>query len=320
MHGKMPPSDALTSEVIAMDYQAFLEDRKQGIGGSDAACALALDEYRTPRELYGIKTGELPDDFSDNRFTRAGRVLESAIANLYAEQFGVTLRKKLVPMVHPRFPFMRGWLDRTIVGVRAVLEIKNVDGMVFRKSGEWGEPGSDQVPLRYLVQCAHYLAITGYPVAFLGALVGGNDLKRYVIERDLEFEEELIEGEHGFWQHVVKREPPPLDYAHPSALGLVKRLYPGSGGRIIELPNEANELHLQVIEGRELEKQGKAMQDEAKAHLLELMKTQGASIGRLSTGGEYRYSKVHRNGYEVEATDYERFQFCVKQTKLREVA
>ena len=301
-----------------MDYQAFLEDRKRGVGGSDAASALALDEYRTPRELYGMKTGELADEFTDNRFTRAGRVLESAIANLYAEQFGVVLRKKLVPVVHPTLPFMRGWLDRTIQGERAVLEIKNVDGLVYRTSGEWGEPGSDQVPLRYLVQCAHYLAITGYPVAYLGALIGGNRLERFVIERDLEFEEMLIEGERAFWRHVELREPPPLDYAHPSALGLVKRLHPGSDGRIVTLPDEANALHYQVIEGRELEKHGKALQDEAKARLLDLMS--GASIGRLAAGGEYRSKEVTRSAYHVEATTYRDFRYCKTQTNMKEIA
>lgn len=298
-----------------MNRLEFLRDRKKGVGGSEAACVLGLDEYCTSRELFGVKIGELPDSFADNRFTRAGRVLEAAIANLYAEEYHVTLRQKHVAVVHERLPFVRGWLDRTIVGQRAVLEIKNVDAHVFRTSGEWGEPGSDEVPLRYLAQCAHYLAITGYPVAYLAALVGGNDLKRYVIERDLEFEEMLLDAEADFWRHVEMREPPPLDYSHPSAFALVKKLLPGSDGRIIELPSVADSLHQQVIEGRELEKSGKALQDEAKARLLELLG--GASIGHLPSGGEYRSKEVTRSAYQVEETTYRDFRYCKTQTKLK---
>lgn len=296
-----------------MNRDEFLTERMKGIGGADAACALGFDPYRTRRELYGIKTGELVDDFEDNRFTRAGRVLEAAIADLYAEQFGVTLRKKMVPVVHPKYPFMRGNLDRTITGKRAVLEIKNVDGAVYRTSGEWGDEGSDVVPIRYMIQVRHYLIITGFDVGYVGALVGGNDLKRYVIERDAEAEEFIIEAEHAFWQLVEKREPPEFDFEHASTLGLLKRLHPGSNGLSKPLSLEAFDWHQKIEAANADIKRLEALKAEGKAHILKEM--DGYGFGTFALGGEYRYRKIERAAYQVPASEYQDLRFCVKQTK-----
>lgn len=297
-----------------MKRDQFLTERLKGIGGADAACALGFDPYRTTRELWGIKTGEIPDDFSDNRFTRAGRVLEAAIADLYAEQFGVVLRKKMVPVVHPRFAWMRGNLDRTITGRRAVLEIKNVDGAVYRTSGEWGDEGSDVVPMRYMLQVRHYLICTGYEVGYIGALVGGNDLKRYVIERDAEAEEFIIEGEHAFWQAVENREPPEFDFTHPSTLGLLKRLHPGSNGLSRVLSADALEWHRKIEAANVAMKELEALKAEGKAHILKEM--DGDAFGTFAGGGEYRYRTIERAAYQVAASSYQDLRFCKNQTKL----
>ncbi len=40
-----------------LDYQAWLEVRKQGIGSSDAAAACGLNPYMSMLELWMIKTG-----------------------------------------------------------------------------------------------------------------------------------------------------------------------------------------------------------------------------------------------------------------------
>jgi putative phage-type endonuclease len=296
-----------------MDREAFLTERMKGIGGADAACALGLDPYRTQRELWSLKTGEIQDDFEDNRFTRAGRVLEAAIADLYAEQFGVTLRKRMVPVVHPKYPFMRGNLDRTITGRRSVLEIKNVDSLVHRTSGEWGEPDTDQVPLRYMVQIRHYLIITGFEVGFLGALVGGNNLLRYVIERDHEAEDFIVQAEADFWRMVEKREPPEFDYAHASTLGLLKRLHPGSNGLSKPLSDEALAWHQKIEDASAQIKMLEALKAEGKSHILKELA--GYGFGTFASGGEYRYREIERAAFEVKASKYQDLRFCKNQTK-----
>ncbi|MDR6384959.1 YqaJ viral recombinase family nuclease [Paraburkholderia caribensis] len=290
-----------------MDREAFVAARRTGVGGSDIASALGLDPYRTSRELYAIKTGELPDG-DDTRLTRAGRMMESAIADLYALEYGVTLRKKHVAVACPQCPIIHANVDRLIVGQRAGLECKNVDSMVHRMGGEWGEPETDMVPMRYLLQSLTYAMCFDYPVWYIGALVGGNDLKRYVIRRDAELEALIVDGVVDFWSHVDRREPPPLDYTHPAALRFLKRLYPGTNGETITLDADALHWHAVGMQADERAKHYEAVSNGARAHLLDMVGPN--AVGLLPDGsGSYRRKEVARKGYEVAPTTYMDFRF-----------
>ena len=44
-----------------LPYEDWLEYRKQGIGGSDAAVACGISRYKSPVELWLEKTGQLPN-------------------------------------------------------------------------------------------------------------------------------------------------------------------------------------------------------------------------------------------------------------------
>ena len=296
-----------------MDREQWLEDRKQGLGGSDIASALGLSPFRTRRELWGIKTGEIIDSV-DNRFTRAGIAMEQSIAVLAAQEYGWTLRQKHIAVEHRAYPILRGNVDRLIVGERAGVECKLVDGMAFRLNDAWGDEDTDQVPPYYLLQCLLYAMILDYPLWYLVALVGGNDLKRYVIRRDPALEQLIIDGAHEFWGFVETKQPPPLDYESPTTVPLLRKLYSGTNGETIMLPPEFDHWTFAYQEFAEKEKQAEQGKSAVLAHILEYMGC--ASIGRLSSGdGEWRRSIVNRKGYEVAPTTYQR---CTFSNKLKE--
>jgi predicted phage-related endonuclease len=48
-----------------MNYQQWLEVRKQGIGSSDAATACGLNPYMSMLELWMIKTGRMQQNIED---------------------------------------------------------------------------------------------------------------------------------------------------------------------------------------------------------------------------------------------------------------
>ncbi|MFM0224145.1 YqaJ viral recombinase family nuclease [Paraburkholderia dipogonis] len=288
-----------------MDRAEWLEARRSGIGGSDAAAACGLSPYVTQGELYLDKTGEGPLDPPDSERMRMGQLMESVIADAYAEKYGVKLRRSNVIKRHDRYPFMLANVDRTIEGQRVGFEAKNVDGLVH-KFGDWGAEDTDEVPQAYLLQCAHYMTVLNYDQWILGALVGGNHLVRYVINRDRELEGILIENETSFWSHVERREPPPIDYDRPDAVRLLRKLYPGTGGGVIDLPDEAMHWHRVRVDAGLEAKAYEATQDGASAHLLHLMGD--AAIGRLPDGTEYRRKVVERKGYTVEPCQYVDFR------------
>jgi putative phage-type endonuclease len=295
--------------------QDWLQQRKTGIGGSDAAAALGQSRHKTMFQLYHEKLGTYDDIPSpeDAERMRFGQRMEQVIADVFAERYGVKLRRHNRLAQHATLSCMLASYDRTIDGRREGLEAKNVDAMSYR-FGEWGDEHSDQVPVEYLMQCHHYLAVSGYEVWHLAACVGGNQLKVYHIERDAEMIELVEQGEAEFWQHVMRREPPPLNYQHPSAVPMLKKLYHDTDGTTISLPAEAEALHYARIDFSEQAKLMEAGADAAKARLLHMMGR--ASVGLLPNGGGYTRKLVDRKAYEVEATKYIDFRFSAKKGSM----
>lgn len=290
----------------------WLEERRTGVGGSDAAAALGQSPHMTAQELYYVKLGTplAPRD-GDGERTDFGRLMENVIAIQYAKRFDVKLRRRNAILRHSKYPWMLANVDRLIEGRKRGVEIKNVDATAFRFNDEWGEPGSDQVPTPYLLQTAHYMAVLDYPEWDLAACIGGNRLEVYHIARDYELEEMLIEGEREFWQHVEQREPPELDYRHATAIPFLKRLYGGTNGETVHLPAEAEALHYARMD---FDEQAKLMDKGAEAARARLMQMMGnASVGLLPNGGGYTRKLVERKAYEVESSKYIDFRYSARK-------
>ncbi|ADG20360.1 phage-type endonuclease [Paraburkholderia atlantica] len=282
--------------------EQWLADRQAGIGGSDVAAALGLSRYKTAFQLWAEKTGRLePENLDDVERIRFGNLMEEIIAREYARRNDVKVQRRNSIIAHPKYPFMRANVDRVVVGARRGLECKNVDGMAFR-FGEWGEPGTDQVPDEYLLQCHHYMVVLDYPEWHLAACVGGNSLRTYIIERDAETEEMLIEQEHAFWQHVERDEAPSLDYEHATAEAMLKRMHPETDGDEIALPPSIAWWHAVKLDADEHIKRYEAISDGAKNHILEALGN--AAAGTLPDGGKYTRKLVKKKEFTVEASSY----------------
>jgi predicted phage-related endonuclease len=88
-----------------------------------------------------------------------------------------------------------------------ILECKTANPF---SSSEWGEVGSDEVPMSYLCQCIWYMAITNLDRVDLAVLFGNSDFRIYEITRDAELEKMVLQKAITFWQeHVLKEIAPP---------------------------------------------------------------------------------------------------------------
>lgn len=192
-------------------HAEWLNQRKTGIGGSDAAAILGLSQYRTPFQVYQEKVG-LIESTPDNENMLWGRVLEPVIRQQYADRTGRVVRIPEQMLRHDKHPFMIANVDGVTDDGR-LLEIKTA-----RTSKEWGEPGSDQIPQAYLIQVQHYLAVTALPVADVSVLIGGSDYRQYEIPADDELQEMIIEGEAKFWSDLQSGiAPEPISFADAQA-------------------------------------------------------------------------------------------------------
>ncbi len=183
-------------------------DRSRGIGGSDAPAILGLSPWRTPLDVYLEKVGEAPPS-TDNAAMYWGRVLEDVLAEEYARRTGAKLRRVNRTLVHRQHPFIIGHVDREVVAHErgpGILEVETAG----RRTDDWGDEGTDEVPEHYLAQVQHYLGVTGRSWADVAVLfLGERQFRIYHVQRDDELVEALVPEEVRFWrEHVEPRVPP----------------------------------------------------------------------------------------------------------------
>ncbi|MCW0090588.1 YqaJ viral recombinase family protein [Burkholderia pseudomallei] len=218
-------------ETTDMPREDWLEIRKSGIGGSDAAAAVGLSPYQSMLELWLTKTGRDanlpkpdPDDTTEPVYW--GTILEPIVAASYTKQTGNRVRRVNAVLQHPTIPFMLANVDREVVGNREVqlLECKT--------AGEFGTRlWRDGVPEYVQIQVQHQLAVTGRQAADVAVLLCGQKLDVHRIERDDALIAQLIELEAAFWRYVETDTPPPADGSE-SADRALRCLYPGAGGTV----------------------------------------------------------------------------------------
>lgn len=200
-------------------------NRRNFIGGSDAAAILGLSPWRSPMDVWMEKTGFAPERRSDparDFLLDLGQQLEPVIARLYERETKRLLEFPVSGPQHPQYPVLAGTPDRLVTGEKRGVEIKSENQF----SNEFGEPGTDQVPYHYLIQCAHYMAITAYPVWDVALLHGGSRFAIYTIERDAELEKDMIDQLLAWWdRHVVHDRPPDIDSSGAWSVYLAKK-YP----------------------------------------------------------------------------------------------
>lgn len=229
-----------------LSNQDFALLRAKSLGGSDVGAVLGLSKYRSAVDVWMEKTGRSAS-YADSLAMRFGSFAESFVASEYALTTGLSLFHHESAFIHPDHSYMHGHVDRFICSSPTLFSEKGdllADRILECKTAnpftahEWGDVGTDQVPLPYLVQCAWYLAITGLKRADLAVLFGNADFRIYEIHRDLELEGMILDKAKTFWeQHVLADVAPPAqresDY---------KQLFSRSEAKAIEAPKETCEL------------------------------------------------------------------------------
>lgn len=202
----------------SITHEKWLDYRRTGIGGSDAATVAGLNPYCSLYTLYNDKLGLIPVK-EDNEAMRQGRDFEDYVARRWMEATGKKVRRNCYMWRSDEHPFMLADIDREVVGENAGLECKTTSA--YSKADlEGGE-----VPLTYYVQCQHYMAVMGFDRMYLAVLVLGVGFYRFTIDRDENEIAALIEQESAFWGRVETKTPPPVDGSDSTA-DTLSTLYP----------------------------------------------------------------------------------------------
>lgn len=261
-----------------LNNQDFTHNRAAFLGGSDIGAILGVSKYRSGIDVWLEKTGKRADT-KDSFALRFGSFAESFIADEYALLTGESVVEHPQGLVHPNYSFCVGHIDRFVLEKRDQ-PLFNKDGTLNAKKllecktanhftqSDWGEPGTDAIPLPYLCQCLWYLSITNLPEIDVAVLLGGSDLRVYTITRDLELESLMFDKAVFFWAEHVQKDIPPKPQSIDDCQALFQR---SCSGKTIEANPETLNL-IRQLKALEAQTQVEKEQiDQIKQALMESM-------------------------------------------------
>lgn len=177
------------------------QDRTVLIGGSDIAPICGLSKWKSAYQLWEEKTGVSARGEQTPEMSY-GLLVEPVLRQWYSNATGRIVHVPDDYLRHPKYPHLVASPDGLTNDGR-VLEIKT-----SRSSIDWGEPGSDEIPVYYRTQVEWYMMITGMEVADVAVSFAGSMPELYEIPGDREIQEMILDRAMEFWDMVQRNEPP----------------------------------------------------------------------------------------------------------------
>jgi predicted phage-related endonuclease len=131
----------------------------------------------------------------------------------------------------------------------------------------------------------------------LGVLIGNRDFRTYRINPIESIIEQLIDAEEEFWDRVQARAAPEPQWQSAATTRLIKNLYPGTNGAVIQLPELAQKYHDVQKDANEQKLIFEKVVDGCKNRIAMLMGE--AAIGILPNSTAYTRKEQTRKAFEV---------------------
>ena len=226
-------TQTITEPIVIVDTtnitkEEWLNYRRSGLGGSDAAPAVGVSPFTTARDLYYDKLNIVPAIDDDDNWVQKeiGNLLEDLVARIFHKRTGYRVYQIKKMFRHPVHSFMIADVDYFVEmadGKTAILEIKTTN---YNNRNAWRDGKDEIIPFNYELQGRHYMAVMNLDRVYFCCLYGNNEgevIHRH-IDRDLQYESELIALEEDFWvNHVLAKKPPPYTENGDLVLESVRR-------------------------------------------------------------------------------------------------
>src|SRR4051812_4359424 len=142
--------------------------RRHRIGSSDSAAICGIDPYKSPADVWIEKTSDTAD-LPNKAAIRIGNLIEPALVLWAQEELGIELTANLSLDGHPS-GILSANLDAANLTKRIGVEAKTTSN-----PAEYGEPGTDQVPDRVIVQALHQCEVAELDVVYVPVLLARFD-------------------------------------------------------------------------------------------------------------------------------------------------
>lgn len=217
-----------------LSREEWLNWRTKGIGGSDVSIIAGINKFKSIYQLWKEKTGEAAPSETESDFAHFGTLLEPVVKAEFMKRTGLKVRAKHMILQSSEYPFMLADLDGVVNdnGKMCIFEAKTASAY---KQDIW-EKG---VPLAYIMQVQHYMAVTGAEKTHIAAIVGGNRFFHYMVDRDEKMIKDIIEMEKRFWEENVLSGIEPIPDGSEATTAYLNETYASSNGNTVQLPQEA---------------------------------------------------------------------------------
>lgn len=215
------------AKIIEVKYKSpeWYEMRKTHIGGSDAACILGYDKYRSRLDLWNEMTGKAVKERKTNALMDYGTKAEEPLATLFALDFPQlrVMQSKDCVFVNDTTEYQNEYqmasldllLKDKATDELGFGEIKTVNDIGGKLRKEWA---MNKIPQKYYCQILHYFAVNeDFKFAYIMAHIKSNDgampyaetiyrtVRREEVIGDIEY---LQQEENKFMNCVITRTKP----------------------------------------------------------------------------------------------------------------
>ena len=316
----------MTIQTIEIENQhQWLTERAKDVTSTEVSALFGLSPYLTEFELFHQKRDAVVVKIEPNERMKWGNRLESAIAQGAAEDMGWNIAKLNVYMrdqaarIGSSFDFE----IKSSANGPGILEVKNVDWVQYQKNWIDDGNGNIEAPEHIELQVQHQMEISGFEWCAIVALVGGNEQKIVLRNRDRDIGKSIREKTGEFWNRVLQNQPPSADYTRDAEF-IVKQLHRNAIEGLVaeadaELENMIRDYEFIHKEHADLEK----LKIQRRAEILERIGHASkvlTSFGSLSTGQVKGRSGTlitpEMVGTVIGATEgYRSFRFYPKKEK-----
>lgn len=253
-------------------------ERRSYLGGSDMPSVLQVPgAFGTPLSVFLEKTGQVVDRSAESTYSQErGNALESFLLGQFAKRTGLSVHTEPCPAPRPSYlpKWWGGNIDAwTIVdGIYVPIECKSAGRFAL---SEWGEDGTDQVPLGYMVQTMHYAALLNdAPLGFVVSDIAGDECRIYQVPRVPAVIDRMLTEGQAFWDCVTLGIPPAPTSPAEAALRWPK----ASAGNPIEADQEVLGMVAALREARDAKKRAEDQVDALKVALQSRMQDHDAIV------------------------------------------
>lgn len=272
-------------------------NRKLGIGSSEIASIFSENPWQSAYDLWLIKTGKA-EEFEGNEACDRGNYLEPGLMLFAEKELGHPIERNIT-FLDPNGGPLAANLDGLCRELSANVEGKSISGDI--DPDEWGEPYTDQVPSRVILQCHVAMLCADLSISYVPVILPVYkrfELRMYEVPFNADLATAIRERSAWFWNEHVLKDIPPSDSV-PS-LEVIKRIR-REPGTWADVPDELVDAW---IVAKAAASEAKAEAELAQAAILAAMTPISADGARTAAGKILTYTETQRKAYSVDATAY----------------